>query len=85
MRLLLVGGQTVWRRDARDVAAPLGFAWPWWKVHLRGRKSALQELPTRVTQKSVLQECPARVSHESVLQECLTRVSHKSVPQECPV
>ena len=27
--LLLVSGQTVWRRDVRDVAVPLGFARPW--------------------------------------------------------
>ena len=26
--LLLVSGQTVWRRDVRDVAVPLGFARP---------------------------------------------------------
>ena len=35
-RLLLVSGQTVWRRDVRDVAVPLGFARLWWKVRLRG-------------------------------------------------
>ena len=34
--LLLVSGQTVWRRDVHDVAVPLGFARPWWKVRLRG-------------------------------------------------
>ena len=34
--LLLVSGQTVWPRDVRDVAVPLGFARPWWKVRLRG-------------------------------------------------
>ena len=26
----------MWRRDVRDVAVPLGFAQPWWKVRLRG-------------------------------------------------
>ena len=34
--LLLVCGQTAWRRDVGDVAVPLGFARPWWKVRLRG-------------------------------------------------
>ena len=34
--LLLVYGQTVWRNYVRDVAAPLGFARPWWEVCLRG-------------------------------------------------
>ena len=34
--LLLASGQTVWRRDDGDIAVPLGFARPWWKVRLRG-------------------------------------------------
>ena len=32
----LVRGQTVGRRDVRDVAVTCGFARPWWKVRLRG-------------------------------------------------
>ena len=34
--LILVCGQTVWPKYVRDVAVPLGFAWPWWEVRLRG-------------------------------------------------
>ena len=34
--LLLVCGQTVGRRDIRDVTGPCGFARPWWKVRVRG-------------------------------------------------
>ena len=34
--VLLVCGQTVWPKCVHDVAAPLGFARPWWEVCLRG-------------------------------------------------
>ena len=34
--LLPVCGQTVWRNYVRDVAAPCGFARPWWKARLHG-------------------------------------------------
>ena len=85
---LLLSGQTVWRRDVRDVAVPLGFARPWWKVRLRGavplgsaRKRGVSLVSRMICGiKSVPKECPARASYKSDPQECPTRVSQI----ECP-
>ena len=82
----LVSGQTLRRRDGGDVAVPLGFARPWWKVRLHGSAplgSTKHAGVNAACRWGAGRFVVSRVSQESVPQQCPTRVSQReSVPRE---